>query len=128
MWRSCEGRVVVRLGGVMSLWWRVGGRERRSVVSGVVVEPDLCRLFMRCLVCMARLRRVDRSVRMVLGQYGRCVLGCRVGAEGLRGSVSRAVEYDWASMLVSWVARCARGVWVVGWGGLFRCFWRVSLI
>ena len=52
----------------MSLWCRVGGRERRSVVSGVVVRPDLCRVFIRCLVCTARLRRVDRSVRMVLGQ------------------------------------------------------------
>ena len=97
-------------------------------MSGVVVEPDLCRLFMRCLVCMALLRRVDRSDRMVLGQYGRCVLGCRVGARGLRGSVSRAVEYACASMLVSWVARCVSGVGVVGWGGLFRCSWRESVI
>ena len=67
MCRSLGGRVVVRLGGVMSLWCRVGGRERRSVVSGVEVRPDLCRVFIRCLVCTARLRRVERSVRMVLG-------------------------------------------------------------
>ena len=63
---------------------------------------------------MALLRRVARSMRTDLGQYGRCVLGCRIGERGLRGRVSRAVEYDWASMLVSWVARCVSGVGVVG--------------
>ena len=68
MWSSFGGRVVVRLGGIMSLWCRVGGRERRSVVSGVLVRPDLLRVFIKCLVCTARFRRVDRSVRMVLGQ------------------------------------------------------------
>ena len=62
---------------------------------------------------MALLRMVAMSVRMVLGQYGRGVLGCRVGERGLRGRVSKAVEYDWASMLVSWVERCVSGVGVV---------------
>jgi hypothetical protein len=46
---------------------------------------------------------------------------------GLRGSVSRAVEKDWASMLLSWAARLVRGEGVLGRGGLFRCSWRDSV-
>ena len=46
---------------------------------------------------------------------------------GLRGSVSRAVEKDWASMLLSWVASFVRGESELGRGGLFRCSWRDSV-
>ncbi len=105
--------MVVRLGGMMSVWWREGGRARSRVLSVVVRLPNLCSLFMRCLVWMALLRKVARSVRMVLGQYERCVRGCRVGERGLRGRVSMAVEYDWANMVVSWVERCVSGVGAV---------------
>ena len=46
---------------------------------------------------------------------------------GLRGSVSRAVVKDWASMLLSWVASFGRGESALGRSGLFRCSWRDSV-
>ena len=46
---------------------------------------------------------------------------------GLRGSVSRAVEKDWASMLLSWVASLVRGESESCRGELFRCSWRDSV-
>ena len=49
---------------------------------------------------MARVRRVERSVLMVLGQYGREVLEWRTGGRGLRGRVCRAVWKDSVRMRV----------------------------
>ena len=41
--------------------------------------------------------------------------------------MSRAVEKDWLSMLVSWVASLVRGESELCTGGLFRCSWRDSV-
>ena len=49
---------------------------------------------------MARVRRVERSVLMVLGQYGREVMEWRTGGRGLRGRVCRAVWKDSVRMRV----------------------------
>ncbi len=65
----------------MSEWLRAGGERRARVGSEMEEEHVLCRELMRCRACVARLRRVARSVRMDRGQYGRWVLEWRVGEE-----------------------------------------------
>ena len=49
---------------------------------------------------MARARRVERSVLMVLGQYGREVREWRTGGKGLRGRVCSAVWKESVRMRV----------------------------
>ena len=75
------------------------------VWSVMLVEFVVCMECIKYRVWVARARRVERSVRMDLGQYGRRVLAWRVGGRGFRGRVWRAVLNESVRTRVSRSAR-----------------------
>ena len=71
-----------------------------QVSSGMVEAFVVRKMCIRQRACVARARRVERSVLMVLGQYGREVLEWRTGGRGLRGRVCSAVWKESVRMRV----------------------------